>query len=147
MTEAPDAPPSEDGGRFAGYAGRKGQLPTWPRFAAVVVLFLFTFFVAKSCQDEQVRLSQDDAVALAEEQVDFEPQNSQVRLLRQGLDRRPVWIVSLSIPKGNDDNPDPDVFKRLALVRIDASDGSIESVEEQETATSQGSQGQGAQQP
>jgi hypothetical protein len=151
VTGAPDAPPSEggkapptdggsggDGRRLSGYAGRKGQLPTWPRVALVAALFLFTFFVAKSCQEEQVRLSQDDAVALAEGQVDFEPEDAQVRLLRQGLDRRPVWVVSLSIPVAGDENPDPDAFKRLALVRIDATDGSVESVEEQQTATSPG---------
>jgi hypothetical protein len=98
------------------------------------VLFGFTFFVVKACQDDQVRLTQDDAIALAEEQVDFKPENTQIRLLRQGLDRRPVWVVSLSIPLG-DEGPDPDFFKRLALVRIDANKGTVESVEEQETPT------------
>ena len=98
------------------------------------MLFGFTFFVVKACQDDQVRLTQDDAIALAEEQVDFEPENTQIRLLRQGLDRRPVWVVSLSIPLG-DEGPDPDFFKRLALVRIDANKGTVESVEEQESPT------------
>ena len=126
----PDARPT-DGGKFAGYAGRRGALPTWPRVAALLVLFGFTFFVVKACQDDQVRLTQDDAIALAEEQVDFEPENVQIRLLRQGLDRRPIWVVSLSIPLG-DEGPDPDFFRRLALVRIDANKGTVESVEEQE---------------
>ena len=119
--------------RLGGYAGRKGALPTWPRVAALLVLFGFTFFVVKACQDDQVRLTQEDAIALATEQVDFEPENTQIRLLRQGLDRRPVWVVSLSIPRGNEEGPDPDFFKRLALVRIDANKGTVESVEEQET--------------
>jgi hypothetical protein len=141
VTGAPEPPPApagqgDDGGRLGGYAGRRGQLPTWPRVAIVVALFLFTFFVAKSCQDEQVRLSQEEAIALASDQVDFEPENTQIRLLRQGLDRRPVWVVSLSIPKGKDEGPDPDVFKRLALVRIDANQGTVESVEEQDTPES-----------
>ncbi len=127
-----DVPPT--GGReVGGYAGRKGALPTWPRVAAVLVLFGFMFFVVKACQDDQVRLTQDDAIALAKEQVDFEPENVQIRLLRQGLDRRPVWVVSLSIPLGNEEGPDPDFFKRLALVRIDANKGTVEGVEEQET--------------
>ncbi len=127
----PDARPT-DGGKLGGYAGRKGALPTWPRVAALLVVFAFTFFVVKACQDDQVRLTQEDAIALAEEQVDFEPENVQIRLLRQGLDRRPIWVISLSIPKG-EEGPDPDFFKRLALVRIDANTGTVESVEEQET--------------
>jgi hypothetical protein len=127
----PDARPT-GGGKLGDYAGRKGALPTWPRVAALLVLFGFTFFVVKGCQDDQVRLTQQDAIALAEDQVDFEPGNTQIRLLRQGLDRRPIWVVSLSIAKGAE-GPDPDFFKRLALVRIDANKGTVESVEEQET--------------
>lgn len=137
----PDARPTE-GGKLGGYAGRKGQLPTWPRAAALLVLFGFTFFVVRGCQDDQVRLTQEDATALAKKQVDFEPENTQIRLLRQGLDRRPVWVVSLSIPLG-EEGPDPDFFKRLALVRIDANKGTVESVEEQEPAGAAG-QGTGA---
>ena len=66
----------------------------------MLALLAFAFFVVKSCQDDQVRVTQDDAIELAEKQVDFEPENAQIRLLRQGLDRRPMWIVSLSIPLG-----------------------------------------------
>ena len=151
MTGAPGAPPT-DGGDGAerrglgGYAGRKGQLPTWPRVAMVVALFLFMLFIVKACQNDQVRLTQDDAIALAEEQVDFEPENVQIRLLRQGLDRRPVWVVSLSIPLG-EEGPDPDYFKRLALVRIDANKGTVESVEEQETPTPPPDEEPGADRP
>ena len=141
----PGARPTADR-RLGGYAGRKGALPTWPRVAALLVLFAFMFFVVKGCQDDQVRLTQDDAIALAEEQVDFEPENVQIRLLRQGLDRRPVWVVSLSIPLG-EEGPDPDYFKRLALVRIDANKGTVESVEEQETPTPPPDEEPGADRP
>lgn len=141
MTSSPEEtrPTGDDGGGggFSGYAGRKGALPTWPRVAALLALFAFTFFVVKACQDDQVRLTQEDAIALAKDQVDFEPENTQIRLLRQGLDRRPIWVVSLSIPKG-EEGPDPDFFKRLALVRIDANKGTVESVQEQETTGAPG---------
>lgn len=140
----PDARPT-DGGKLGGYPGRRGALPTWPRVAALLVVFAFTFFVVKACQDDQVRLTQDDAIALAEEQVDFEPENVQIRLLRQGLDRRPIWVVSLSIARGPE-GPDPDIFERLALVRIDANKGTVESVEEQETPVPRkGTDAEGAQ--
>ena len=133
MTQPPDSRPTGDGERFQGYAGRKGQLPTWPRVGVVVALFAFTFFVAKSCQDDQVQLTQAEAVERAKQEIDFEPENTQIRLLRQGLDRRPIWVISLSIPKG-EEGPNPDEFERLALVRIDANSGEVESVEEQAIA-------------
>jgi hypothetical protein len=132
VTQSPEPRPAGDGRKLGGYAGRKGQLPTWPRVGVVLLLFAFTFFFAKSCQDDQIKITQDEAVALAKQQVDFVPENTQIRLLRQGLDRRPTWVVSLSIPKGPE-GPNPDRFERLALVRIDATNGKIDSVQEQET--------------
>ena len=93
-----------------------------------MAVLLFAFFVARGCQQDQVRITQEQAVATAEQQVDFTPENTQVRLLRQGLDTRPFWIVSLSIPKGDSD----DRFSRLALVHIDANTGKVTEVQEQE---------------
>ena len=96
--------------------------------AVVAAVLLFAFFVARSCQQDQIRITEQQAIATAEEQVDFEPENTQIRLLRQGLDTRPFWIVSLSIPKGNNE----DRFSRLALVHIDANTGKVTEVSEQQ---------------
>jgi uncharacterized membrane protein YkoI len=85
----------------------------------VVAVLLFAFFVARSCQEDQIRITEEQAIATAERQVDFTPENTQIRLLRQGIDTRPFWIVSLSI-------------SRLALVHIDANTGKVTKVEEQE---------------
>jgi hypothetical protein len=101
--------------------------PTWPRVAVVVAVLLFAFFVARGCQQDQVRVSKEQALVTAKEQIDFTPENTQIRLLRQGLDTRPFWIVSLSIPNGDDE----DSFRRLAIVRIDANTGQVADVSEQ----------------
>lgn len=93
-----------------------------------MAVLLFAFFVARGCQQDQVRVSKEQALVTAKEQIDFTPQNTQIRLLRQGLDTRPFWIVSLSIPKGDSD----DRFSRLALVHIDANTGEVTKVEQQE---------------
>jgi Peptidase propeptide and YPEB domain len=90
-------------------------------------VLLFAFFVARGCQEDQVRITQQQAIATAKEQVDFTPENTQIRLLRQGIETRPFWIVSLSVPKDNDQ----DRFSRLALVHIDANTGKVTEVEEQ----------------
>ena len=58
----------------------------WLRVGLVVVLFALTFFAAKSCQQSQVRITKDQAIARAEGRVPFEPTHVQVRMLRQGSD-------------------------------------------------------------
>jgi hypothetical protein len=98
-----------------------------PRVLAFVGLLVLTVLVANSCQRAQVRFSQQQAVALARQQIDFEPTRTQVRLIRQGIQSRPVWAVSLSVPTG------PDRFDRLAVVRIDANKGKVVSVATQRT--------------
>lgn len=98
--------------------------PSWPRVAAVGGVLLLAFFVARSCQQSQIRITQEQAVATAERQVNFEPEQTQIRLLRQGVTREPFWIVSLSIPSDKRQN----VFSRLAVVRLDANSGKVEEV-------------------
>jgi len=112
--------------------------PTWPRVAAVVALFVLMVIVAKTCQSSQIKLTQDEAVALATEQVRFEPEETQIRLLRQGLDRHPFWIVSLSVP-----NPGRATFKELAVIRIDATSGQVVEVRDQRVDQRSGDAGGG----
>jgi hypothetical protein len=100
-----------------------------PRVLAFVGLLVLTVLVANSCQRSQVRFNQQQAVALARQQIDFEPTRTQVRLIRQGIQSRPVWAVSLSVPTG------PEKFDRLAVVRIDANNGKVVSVTVQRTPT------------
>ncbi len=59
---------------------------------------------------------------------DFVPEDTQIRLLRQGLDRHPFWIVSLSIPTPNTGDQ---AYSELAVVRIDAESGDIVEFREQ----------------
>ncbi|MGH2988471.1 MAG: PepSY domain-containing protein [Solirubrobacterales bacterium] len=96
--------------------------------AVVAAVLLLAFFVARSCQESQVRITKEQAIATAEREVEFTPENTQIRFLRQGLDSKPFWIVSLSIPKG----AGADRFSRLALIHVDANTGEVTKVEEQE---------------
>jgi hypothetical protein len=89
----------------------------------IVGVLVLAFFVARSCQQSQVRLTEEQAIVIAERQVNFEPQQTQIRLLRQGLNSRPYWFVSLSIPGKRQDT-----FRRLATVQIDANTGKVEEV-------------------
>jgi len=103
-----------------------------PRRVAFVVLLVAVLFAARSCQQSQIRISQDRAIALAREQVSFTPTATQIRLVRQGLNSHPYWAVSLSIrravpPAGSSPSSDSS-FRRLAVVRIDANSGKVVAV-------------------
>jgi hypothetical protein len=88
--------------------------------AAVLVL---AFVVSQTCQKSSVRFDKNQAIARAKDQVDFTPQRTQVRFLRQGLDSKPFWIVSLSRPGKQEGT-----FSELAFVRIDANTGKVKDV-------------------
>lgn len=103
-----------------------GGGPTWLRVAVIVGVLVVAFVVAQTCQQSQIRLTKDQAIAKAQRQIDFEPDRTQIRLLRQGIQSEPFWIVSLSI-KGDAENS----FRELAIVRIDANTGKVESVRQQ----------------
>jgi hypothetical protein len=100
----------------------------------VIGLVLVAAFVfAQTCQKDQVRVSKEQAIQTARGQVSFDPERTQIRLLRQGINSKPFWIVSLSIPGEREDT-----FERLAVVRVDANSGKVEEVEEGRPADSGG---------
>ena len=91
--------------------------------AVIAGVLVLAFVAAQTCQKGQIRVDKDQAIATAKQEIEFTPQRTQVRLLRQGITSKPYWIVSLSIP--TDQN---DVFRELALVKIDANNGKVHSV-------------------
>jgi hypothetical protein len=90
---------------------------------AVVVLLAVTAFAAQSCQQSQVRLSKEQAIQTARPKAGFDPQRTQVRLVRQGLTGHPFWAVSFSVAA-----PSGDGFAKLTTVRVDANTGTVEAV-------------------
>jgi hypothetical protein len=100
--------------------------PTWVRVAVIVGVLVVAFVAAQTCQKSSIRLDKNQAIAKAEQQVDFTPQRTQVRFLRQGLTSRPYWVVSLSTPGRREGT-----FSELAVIRINANTGKVESVNQQ----------------
>jgi hypothetical protein len=92
----------------------------------LVCVLALAFVASRSCQQDQVRLTKEQAIATAERQVDFDAARKQVRLLRRGLNSKPYWIVSLSIPRTGD--LDSQEFAELAVVEIDANTGKVVEV-------------------
>ena len=90
---------------------------------AIVALLVVTGFAAQTCQQSQVRLTEEQAIEKALPEAGFTPERTQIRLVRQGLTARPFWAVSFSVPAASGDG-----FARLTTVRVDANTGTIEAV-------------------
>ena len=91
------------------------------RVAVIAAVLVVAFVAAQTCQKSSIRLDKNQAIAKAEAQVSFEPQRTQVRLLRQGITSKPYWIVSLSRPGKR-----PGTFSRLAVFRVNANTGKVQ---------------------
>jgi hypothetical protein len=96
----------------------------------VVALVALTFVASRSCQQDQVRITKEQAIATAKQRVAFKPTHTIVRLLRQGVQSRPNWIVSLSVPRAHAQSAARE-FKELAIVRVDANTGKVVDVKVQ----------------
>ena len=92
----------------------------------IAAVLAVAFVAAQTCQKSQIRLDKNQAIAKAERAVDFTPKRTQIRLLRQGLNSKPYWIVSLSRP-----GKSKGTFSALATVRINANTGKVETVNQQ----------------
>jgi hypothetical protein len=103
-----------------------GGGPTWLRVAVIAAVLAVAFVASQTCQKSSIRVEKDEAIATATKQVDFKPTSTQIRLLRQGLTSKPFWIVSLSVPGERDGT-----FRELAVVRINANTGKVETVNQQ----------------
>ena len=93
------------------------RAPTWPRFAVILGVLALAFVISRGAESD---VTQEEAVAAATEQVSFVPEDTQVRFLRQGIDRHPFWVVSLSTP-----GPTLGTYEDLAVARIDAETGEV----------------------
>jgi hypothetical protein len=102
--------------------GRMAGSP-WLRAGVIGCVLVLAFVASRTCQNSQIRVTKDQAIATAEREVRFNPTREQVRLVRQGLNAKPFWAVSLSIPM-----KDGDGFRRLAVVKVDANTGKVASV-------------------
>ena len=97
--------------------------PTKRGVIAFLALLAVTAVAAQSCQQSQVRVSKEQAIATARAEAGFTPERTQIRLVRQGLQSHPFWAVSFSIPA-----PSGDGYEKITTVRVDANNGKVDSV-------------------
>ena len=89
----------------------------------MVVVLVVAFLVSRSCGRVGDEVSQEDAVRIATEEIDFVPEHHQIRLFKKGFESHPYWGVSLY--NGPRTNP-----TRCQIVQIDAKSGDVAAVDD-----------------
>jgi hypothetical protein len=92
----------------------------------LVGVLVAALVVARECQQSQVRISEEQAIATARREVDFTPRRTNVRMLRQGITSSPYWFVNLSVP-----GREPGSTSRLSVVKVDANTGKVVEIVKQ----------------
>jgi hypothetical protein len=108
-------------------AGGRGLPPRsrWAVLAFVGGLLLLALVVSRTCGSQDKQISSEQAVAAAQAEIDFEPDHTAVRFLRQGVPSRPYYGVSFSA--GTEGQPG----YRLTTVLVDARTGQVTQVDRQ----------------
>jgi len=102
-------------------AGRARDIRDRPlfRIAAVATVLLAAFLATKSCARQENKISQDEAIAIAKEHIDFVPDKVQIRYLPQGVP--PVYFWAVSLYTLEDGRP-----ARVQVVLVNASTGAAQ---------------------
>lgn len=100
------------------------RVQSWSRgtkalLVGIVLLAIIGFSGVLRAADD-VSVSSDQAVEIASDRLDFQPEITAVRLVREGIGLQPVWAVSFSVPgEGNVE------FEELLVVSVDARSGEV----------------------
>jgi hypothetical protein len=85
--------------------------------AVIIAVLGFTGFLRA---DNDVPVTSERAVEIATERLDFEPDRTAVRLVREGIDFHPVWAVSFSTSGSGED-----LYDQVLVVSVDGQTGDI----------------------
>jgi hypothetical protein len=87
----------------------------------LAVVLVAALLVARTCGSSQPTVTQEEAIEIAKQRVDFEPRSVQIRNVPRGLEGRRSWAVSLYT--GTISRPGT-----CRVVEIDASSGQVNQV-------------------
>ncbi len=91
----------------------------------LAVVLIAALVVARSCGKTETKVSQDQAIAIAKQEITFEPNHVMVRIMKQGLKSRPFWAVSMSIQQ------ETGALDNLTVVVVDANTGEVTQIRRQ----------------
>ena len=118
----PGPEPDQPGGR-TGLIGRFLAVDNRFKLLLIVGLLLVLMFWGPLRSCSGVTVPQDEAIATARAEIDFEPDNIEAKVLRQGVTS--AWIVVFTV---KDPDGGRDEFLRHTSVRVNASTGELMDV-------------------
>lgn len=62
----------------------------------VIVLFALAALGTRACQSQEIRVTQEEAVAIAYDEAGFPVERHRVRFIRQGVRESPAWVVGVA---------------------------------------------------
>lgn len=93
----------------------------------LVLILGAALLVARSCGKTDPKISQDQAVAIAEREVSFEPNDVRIRLQKRGLQQNEFWLVGLGLKREDGS------YVRATNILVDANTGAVAAVAEVES--------------
>ncbi len=93
------------------------------RILLLILVLAVAFVASKSCASRDTEVDSDEAVEIARQEVDYEPERVMVRFTPRGIDSTPHWAVSLSLvdAAGN--------AERVTVVLVDARTGQVVEID------------------
>ena len=82
------------------------------------MVLVVAFLVSRSCADNRPEVDSQEAIAIAKQQIDFEPDAVQIRNVPTSLQQHRVWAVSLYTGT-------PTVPDLCQIVEVDALSGDV----------------------
>ncbi len=95
------------------------------RVLVLLVVLGIAFVAAKSCASRDTDIGTEEAIVIAQREIDFEPERTMVRFTPRGIDSRPFWAVSFSLLDAAG-NPD-----RITVVLVSAETGEVVEIRRQ----------------
>lgn len=92
------------------------------RILILVVVLVAALLVARTCGATETELSKEDAIDIARDRVEYEPDLVQVRLLKRGLQSNEYWAVSLSGREADGS------LGQVTVVVVDAKTGDVAEI-------------------
>ena len=96
------------------------------RIVILLVVLAVALLALKTCASQDTAVSQEEAIEIARQEIDFEPDRTMVKFTPRGVPSRPFWAVSFSTLDANDQP------ERITVVVVNATTGEIAEIRRQD---------------
>jgi hypothetical protein len=107
-------------------AGRRRDLRDSALGKAVLLLGVLAvaFLATRGCASRETEVSKEQAVEIAREEIDYEPERVMTKFVARGIQSRPSWAVSLATLR------DDGSFERVTVVVVDGRTGDVVEIKQ-----------------